>query len=106
MTDRVRQLEEFLKEDPRDPFNHYALALEYLKTDTNRARHLFETLLTSFPDYLPTYYPYAHLLIELGKNEAAEDIFNKGKEMAMQKGDQKTLGELRSAHQDWLFERD
>lgn len=106
MTERAAHLEAFLREDPNDPFNHYALALEFLKTDLNRARELFETLLAKFPDYLPTYYPHAHLLIELGNSAAAEDIFRRGMEIADRKGDQKTLRELRSAHQDWLFERD
>ncbi len=102
---RVTQLEEFLKEEPGDPFNHYALALEYLKTDTSRALELFKTLAQSFPNYLPTYYPYAHLLIELGQLREAEAQFEKGKEVALKMNDQKTFRELQSAYNDWLFER-
>lgn len=104
--ERIRQLEEFLREEPNDPFNHYALALEFLKTDTNRAQQLFETLAEKFPDYLPTYYPFAHLMIERNQVDQAEALFEKGKEMARKLGDQKTLRELQAAHNDWLFERD
>jgi tetratricopeptide (TPR) repeat protein len=104
--ERVGQLEQFLKEEPEDPFNYYALALEYLKTDTPKALVLFKTLLQSFPEYLPTYYPYAHLLIDLGQKQEAEGLFEKGKEVALKKNDQKTLRELQSAYNDWLFDRD
>ncbi len=103
---RVAQLEEFLKEDPRDPFNYYALALEYLKQDVPRARQLFEQLLHEFPEYLPTYYPYAHLLIEASDVLQAEEIFQKGIAMARQLVNAKTLCELQAAYNDWLFERD
>lgn len=102
---RVTQLEEFLREDPTDPFNYYALALEYLKQDVPRARQLFEHLSKAFPAYLPTYYPYTQLLIEENAEERAEEIFQQGIAMAQAHADAKTLRELRAAYNDWLFER-
>lgn len=101
---RVEQLEQFLREDPDDPFNSYALALEYLKMDFQKAYDLFEKLLSRHPNYLPTYYPFAQLLSER-QDKRAEEIYKKGIETARRAGDQKTLKELTSAYNDWLFEQ-
>jgi hypothetical protein len=102
--DRVRQLEEFLKEDPTDPFNSYALALEYLKIDSKKSQDLFEGLITTKPEYLPTYYPYAQMLGEQ-RDPRVESIFKQGIDMAKRLNDFKTLKELSSAYSDWLFEQ-
>ena len=51
---RLEQLRQFAAEEPHDPFNHYALALEYLKTNPREAENLFEQLLQQHPEYLPT----------------------------------------------------
>jgi Tfp pilus assembly protein PilF len=103
---RLQQLEEFLREEPQNPFNHYAVALEYLKIDPGHARQLFEHLLQHFPAYLPTYYPLAQLLAELRETAQAEEVFARGIKEAERVGDAKTLRELRAAYNDWLFERD
>jgi Tfp pilus assembly protein PilF len=101
---RVEQLEEFLREDPDDPFNSYALALEYLKTDQQKANTLFESLIKKSPDYLPTYFPFAQLLSERQDNRA-EEIYKQGIETARRLNDLKTLKELSNAYNDWLFEQ-
>jgi tetratricopeptide (TPR) repeat protein len=101
--DRVSQLEEFLREDPGDAFNIYALALEYLKSDAKKSYELFEGLISKQPDYLPTYYPFAHLLIELQQTERAEATFKQGIEIARRTNDHKTYKELSSAYNDWLY---
>jgi Tfp pilus assembly protein PilF len=103
---RIEQLEAFVKEDPADPFNHYALALEYLKVNTNRAFEQFETLLKEHPDYLPTYYPFAHLLIEMKQAGRGEEMFKRGMDQARKSGDTKTFRELQAAYNDWLFLKD
>ncbi|MEJ0029763.1 MAG: tetratricopeptide repeat protein [Bacteroidota bacterium] len=102
--DRISVLEGFLAEDPDDPFNSYALALEYLKSDNKRARDLFEDLLNKNPNYLPTYYAFAQLLAEQ-QDPGAADIFRQGIEIASRADDQKTLKELANAYNDWLFEQ-
>jgi hypothetical protein len=102
--DRIGQLEEFLKEDPGDPFNSYALALEYLKVDSKKSYDLFERLLREHPNYLPTYYPFAQLLSER-QDERAELIYQQGIETAKLLNDLKTFKELSSAYNDWLFDR-
>lgn len=102
---RISQLEQFLREDPHDPFNIYALALEYLKIDNKKSYSLFQKLFEERPDYLPTYYPFAHLLSELQQFDKAELIFKQGIEKARDANDLKTLKELTNAYNDWLFDR-
>ena len=102
---RIDQLKQFIVEDPADPFPRYALSLEYLTHQPELARKSFEDLLLQFPDYLPTYYPAAHLFIDLGEPGEAERIFQSGIELARKQNDRKAEGELRQAYEQWLFDR-
>ncbi len=102
--DRIHQLKQFALEEPDDAFNRYALALEYLKTDPLEAGKIFEKLMSSHPDYLPTYYPYAQLKVEQKDNDGAERVFQLGITMAKTKGEVKTLKELQAAYGDWKYE--
>lgn len=101
---RLEQLKEFAKEDPQDPFTLYALALEYLKSNIQEARSAFESLLTTHPDYLPTYYPAAHLMIDLGEASKAEQLFLQGMDVAKSQNEMKAYRELQSAYQTWKLE--
>jgi Tfp pilus assembly protein PilF len=105
-SDRIQQLIQFLQEDPNDEFVHYALALEYLKTDAAKAKSEFENLLTRFPSYLPTYYPAAHLWIDLGLPDEAERLFLKGIELAKEQNNNKARMELQSAYMVFQTEKD
>lgn len=102
---RIEQLRQFILDDPSDPFPHYALALELLHDEPVRAREQFEKLLSEFPEYLPTYYPAAHLLIDFGDPDGAEKLFKLGIEMARNQGNRKTELELRQAFDQWQFDR-
>jgi hypothetical protein len=102
--ERIKVLEQFLRDDPDDPFNTYALALEYLKSEPEKASELFESLVRDKPEYIPTYYPYAQLLSETQDNRA-EEIFKKGIETARRLNDGKAFKELSSAYNNWLFEQ-
>ncbi len=102
--DRIKQLQQFIAEDPRDPFNSYALALEYLKFDPSEAGRLFENLMMIHPEYLPVYYPYAQWLIERKENEKAESVFQKGILTAKAQHDHKALKEILAAYADWKYE--
>ncbi len=102
---RIEQLTRFIAEDPTDPFPRYALALEYLKTDPALAKNQFEHLLAAFPDYLPTYYPAAHLMIELDLSAEAEKLFQQGIDKARQQQERKAENELKQALEQWRFER-
>ncbi len=99
-SERIRQLEKFYQDDPGDPFNSYALALEYLSTSPEKTRELFELLLTRHPDYLPTYYAAATFFADVEEWERATQVFERGIELAQKVGDAKTLRELRSAYEN------
>ncbi|CAN5324618.1 hypothetical protein BH09BAC3_BH09BAC3_12510 [soil metagenome] len=102
--DRLQQLKQFAQDEPDDPFNLYALALEYLKTENKESGRLFAELVDSHPDYLPTYYPYAQLLVERKDVTGAEKIYQLGIERAKSQKQLKTLGELQAAYNDWKYE--
>ena len=103
-SDRIAQLQRFYDEDPTDPFNLYALALEYVKDDRAKAMELFETLLGKYADYLPTYYHAAGLYQELNHKEKAIAVYQRGISLANGLNDTKTMRELQSALDELTFE--
>jgi tetratricopeptide (TPR) repeat protein len=104
--ERLRLLREFIKEEPENPFNFYALALEIKDFDSLEASRLFDLLLLNHPDYLPVYFPSAHFFFELGQIEKAKGIFEKGIVIAKIQKSEKTLKELQNAYNSFLFEND
>lgn len=94
----------FYREDPEDPFNIYALALEYLKSDLHQAAQLFDRLLIEFPDYLPTYYHAAALQVEMDKIDRAEEVYEAGIALAQKQGNGKAKQELVNAYRSFLDE--
>ena len=101
---RLEQLRQFVADDPADPFNTYALALECLKTDVGEATTLFLGLLQTHPDYLPTYYQAAILLASTGKPAEALKIAEQGMALAQAKNDLKARRELQALYDDWTSE--
>jgi tetratricopeptide (TPR) repeat protein len=84
-----------LKENPRDPFNQYLMALEYLKEDNRvEAISLFDNIYTTSPNYLPVYYIYALNLIELKRFNEAHLIIEKGIQVANNTNKEKVKNEL------------
>lgn len=104
--ERIRQLENFLKEDPNDPFNLYALATEYLKQDAAKAMAFYEKLLQEHPHYVPTYYHAAALYGQLAQADKADATYRKGIATAKKAGDAHALRELQSAYSNWQFEQE
>jgi tetratricopeptide (TPR) repeat protein len=104
MADRIQQLREFVNEDPKDPFNLYALALEYQKIDLQKAVEIFGLLTRDHPDYVPTYYQLGKLYHELAEHEKALQVFDSGIEKAQKQNDAKALRELKAARQELLSE--
>lgn len=102
MANRIEQLEGFVHEDPNDPFNLYALALEYSKVDALKAVDIFNQLLQLHPDYVPTYYQLGKLYIDSSENEKALEIFALGIRIAGDKKDVKALRELQAVRQELL----
>jgi tetratricopeptide (TPR) repeat protein len=104
MNNRLEILREFVAEEPQDPFNHYALATELLKTDKAESKQIFEYLLENHADYLATYYHLGALYVELGEQQLAEKTYLSGIELARKIGNEKTLKELKGAYQMFLDE--
>ncbi len=102
----IDKLLEFYNEEPGDPFNSYAIALEYAKTDTNQAIQWFRKLLTGFPDYLPAYYHAAALFADLGYVEEAEETYKRGISLASEQPNLKPLQELQRAYRGFRDEMD
>jgi len=94
MTTRLEQLHEFLNDDPNDPFNIYALALEYQKSDVQRSKAFFDQLLNEHPEYVPTYYHAANLYLGMGLPLEAVAILEKGIDVARRKNESKAVREL------------
>jgi tetratricopeptide (TPR) repeat protein len=103
-TSRISQLLLYYREEPNDPFNIYALALEYLKSDMAKAREFFDLLLGAHENYIPTYYHAAKLYQDLGEKERAIQLYEKGIQMAKQHRDLKAARELQSAYEELIFE--
>ena len=101
---RLEQLHQFLHEDPHDPFNLYALAVEYQKHDSSQALQYFERLTREHEDYLPVYYTLGKFYADLGNTESAIAAFEKGIEKAREQNEVKTQRELRSALDELMFE--
>ena len=101
---RLKQLFDFLKDDPNDSFTLYAIATEYNGTDHENARKYFEILLNDHPDYLATYYHAANLYADLGENNLAESTFKKGIALALKQGNTLAHRELQNAYNDFLFD--
>lgn len=101
---RLDQLQKFYEEDPHDPFNVYALALELTKFDKLKAAELFALALRDHPTYLATYYHAAKLCESLGKPDQAIQIYKRGIQEARQQNEHKVLRELQSAMDELLYE--
>ena|SRR5690554_775021 len=103
--DRLEEIKKMIKTDPNDSFLTYALALEYEKIGKiNKAIDIIEALIKTDPDYLGAYYKLGQLYEIKNNLKAAEKIYRKGIELAEEKNDNKTKGELEEAL--WLIEEE
>jgi tetratricopeptide (TPR) repeat protein len=103
---RIEKLENFIKEDPNDPFPKYALALECQEQNPHLAKTLFEELLENHPEYTATYFHAADFFYQMDFIEKAMNIYEEGIRRLKQGKDQKALSELQNAYQNFLFEID
>ena len=95
-SERIKMLEQFIADDPSDPFNHYALALELMKSDKDQAKKIFDQLISTHPEYVASYYQAALLHIELSLNDEATKIIEQGIVEAKKQNNLKTKNELKS----------
>ena len=105
-SDRISLLKQFIKEEPANPFNKYALAMEYYDSEPKDSLEILLSLLKDHPDYLPTYFKTAHLLWEEERWDEADNVFQKGIQIAEEQQDQKALQELKAAYLNFQFDRD
>lgn len=102
---RIDILKGFLKENAKDSFSRYALALEYMKLGQNEdARREFETVKSKDPDYGATYYQLGQLYRTMSMKHEAEQTFRTGITVAAKLGDEHTRSELESALEMLLAE--
>lgn len=95
---RIEKLLELLKTAETDSFLQHALALEYIKTgDDERARVLFNSLLSREPGYVGSYYHLAKLLERAKEYDAAIDIYKNGLQEAQKANDRHSYNELQMA---------
>lgn len=95
-SERLKQLERFVQEEPEDPFNHYALALEWLKSDRHQAAEMLATIIAKFPDYLASYYTVANLEMENDNPAKAQHWAEQGVAIAKRQQNAKALRELQA----------
>jgi len=98
--ERIKMLEQFVKEDPSDPFSIYALALEYQHQNTEKAEALFNKLLDQHSDYLPTYYMAGDFFVQQANPERALEILRKGLVLAQTQKNRSSARELQAAIQN------
>jgi Tfp pilus assembly protein PilF len=95
---RIEILKGFLDENPSDSFSRYALALEYVKLGQHDdALREFETVKSSDPAYVATYFQLGQLYQKLGRAHEAEKTFRTGITVAAKAGDEHTRSELEGA---------
>jgi len=102
--ERLKILFKYLEEEPNEPFNVYAIAMEYINNDVQKAKFYLDRLLTEHPDYVPTYYHAAVIYVDLEDFKNAERIYQLGIEKAHQQQSMKAFDELKRAYQMFLDE--
>ncbi len=96
--DRLAMLQQLAVRTPGDPFPQYGLAMELRKRGEHPgAAAAFAELALRHPAYVPCYLMYGNLLRELGRNDEAASVYERGIEAADAAGDQHAKGELQAA---------
>ena len=103
-TTRLSLLQAYYEEDPSDPFNAYALAMEYLDNEPIKSLTFFKELLDKHPTYLPTYYHAAELFANADMRVQAAEVYQNGIALALEQKQAKSLQELKNAYQNFLLE--
>jgi tetratricopeptide (TPR) repeat protein len=101
---RVHQLLEWLESEPNEPFNLYALAMEYKESQPEKAIEYLEKIRQVQPSYTPVYYHLAELYLDLKYTEQAEEIYKIGIQICTEYRNQHALAELQNAYQNFLYD--
>ncbi len=98
MSNRLTQIQTFLKDSPQDPFLHFALAKEYEKSgDTEKALTQYLYLTEKHENYVGTYYHLGKLYEVKQDFPTAFNTYKKGMEIAKAQGEQHAFNELAGA---------
>ena len=97
-TARLETLLNLVEQNPADSFLRYGLAMEYRNTgDLEAAVGEFHKLMAADPDYGPAYFHGGQTLERLGRLEEARELYLKGVEVTIRKGDLHARDEMRAA---------
>lgn len=80
--------------------------MEYYEVDQEESLKLLRSLLTEHPEYLPSYFKAAHIMWDLELWDEADQVFQNGISLAEKQQDIKATQELKSAYQNFQFDRD
>ena len=95
---RLDTLKQFLRQDPNDPFNHYAIALEYVSTEHySEAITKFQEVIKLDANYVPAYHQLGLLFARLGKKNDATKVFERGIQIASLVRDTHAQSEMQEA---------
>jgi tetratricopeptide (TPR) repeat protein len=98
VSDRLQQLQNFLKASPGDTFILFAIAKEYEKLqDHDKAFEYYLLLKEKDANYVGLYYHLGKLYEEKGAIDTAVETYKTGMQVAKQQGDQHALSELAGA---------
>ena len=95
-SERLDYLLNQLKSEGKDPFLQYAVSMEYMNHDREKALQVLEETREDFPEYLPLYYQLATLLEERDEIDKCKEVLKEGIKLANNQSDAKALGELQS----------
>lgn len=87
-------LQQVLNENPHDAFARYGLAMEYAKTDVDKAMAEFNRLLELHPDYTPGYFMAAQTLASAGRTDEARQMLHGGIASAARTGNSHAKSEM------------
>ncbi len=97
-SNRLTQLLDLLKEQPKDSFLFFAVAKEHEKAGNYKeALHWYDQLTTLDPEYTGTYFHLGKLQETLGDLHAARHAFEAGIAVCRKAGDLHALSELQGA---------
>lgn len=102
--DRLKLLLEYYRAEPNDPFNIYALGIEYRDHDPQESLKYFEILIENAPDYVPTYYHLANLYVALEMDEKARVTFENGIARATAQNEELLLREIKSSYDEFMMD--
>lgn len=96
---RIEQLQQLLAKDAHDPFLHYALGLEFAKTEKTfaLAEEKFNHVLLLDNNYFAAHYQLGQLFERSDRKEAAIQHYRIGNEKAKKAGNRKASNEFEEA---------